>query len=423
MIKADDLKRKIPTPNIVASDFYSIKWRNNQARCPCVDRHNHGDKNPSLRYDTGKNRIFCASQQCFGENGADAFTLVMVMEGCNFSKAKRRLQEYYGVANGNGNGNPPRQPKNTVQQRPGKELAVDVRKTLANDGFKVVAEFPYGNDLRKIRLDHSTKMQADKQRPEKTFRWEHRGRDGIWYSGDGGAAKPLYLNRVANERDQPGLAIGFEGEAKADLAGQLGFAAFSYKEISEASAKALIDWEPVLWPDADTVGSKNATRAAELILKVGVRAVAIAQPPPDIPDAGDIVDAVQGLGWTAGDISRLIAAAKPVFPARPRGVQSISKIPLIRECGAKAVEYLIEPVLPTGAVVAIAGDSGSGKSTLVSKWAGQVAASGRPVLILDKENSIAVVLDRFERLAISDGPMLHYWGGWLPDESRRHSDA
>jgi hypothetical protein len=33
-------------------------------------------------------------------------------------------------------------------------------------------------------------------------------------------------------------------------------------------------------------------------------------------------------------------------------------------------------------------------------------------LFLDRENPISVVMDRFERLEMSDGPTLTYWGGW-----------
>jgi len=49
--------------------------------------------------------------------------------------------------------------------------------------------------------------------------------------------------------------------------------------------------------------------------------------------------------------------------------------------------------------------------------AGRVSSAGVPVLVLDKENPIAVVLDRFDRLGVSDGPLLRYWGGWLSDEA------
>ncbi len=53
--------------------------------------------------------------------------------------------------------------------------------------------------------------------------------------------KPLYVNGVFRERDQVGLAVGFEGEAKADAAGGLGLAAFSFKDIAPEQA-ATLDW-------------------------------------------------------------------------------------------------------------------------------------------------------------------------------------
>jgi hypothetical protein len=48
------------------------------------------------------------------------------------------------------------------------------------------------------------------------------------------------VNRAFRERDQVGLAIGFEGEAKADIAGQLGLAAFSFKNITPEQAATLV---------------------------------------------------------------------------------------------------------------------------------------------------------------------------------------
>lgn len=63
--------------------------------------------------------------------------------------------------------------------------------------------------------------------------------------------------------------------------------------------------------------------------------------------------------------------------------------------------------------MALTGNSGSGKSTLASAWAGDLAAVGVPVLILDRENPISAVAERFVRLGVTDGPMFKYCGGWL----------
>lgn len=90
----------------------------------------------------------------------------------------------------------------------------------------------------------------------------------------------------------------------------------------------------------------------------------------------------------------------------------IADIPSIRECGGAAIEYLREPELPKGAVIAFTGDSGSGKSTLLLSWAADISAAGTPVLILDRDNPISAIVERFDRLGIVDERMLKYWGGW-----------
>ena len=114
-----------------------------------------------------------------------------------------------------------------------------------------------------MRFEHESR-QTDKDRRGKTFRWEHLG-DGTWYSGDGDIPRPLYVNRAFRERDQLGMAVGFEGEANADLAGDLGFAAFSFQDITSEQAVTLMDCDIVIWPDNDTSGATQAEAAARII--------------------------------------------------------------------------------------------------------------------------------------------------------------
>ena len=113
----------------------------------------------------------------------------------------------------------------------------------------------------------------------------------------------------------------------------------------------------------------------------------------------------------------------PAAPAdgAPRGeegrIRFISQVPLLADCGAREIRYIVEPLLPEASVIGLTGDSGSGKSTLACKLAAQAAAADHPVLILDRENPLVVVSDRYSRLSITDGNHHHHWGGWLQEEA------
>ena len=323
-ISAAELKRRTPTIDVVARDFYEIEFRNGIAQCPFPESHSHGDRNPSLRYDRRKNRVFCASQNCFGRNGVDAIGLVEHMERCSYHAAVEKLADYYGIqVSTNDRNSSPRGTPNSIAattdgEKPAQPiLAEKIRQGLVRRGFCAVAEFQYGSHLRTVRFDHLSELQDGKRRPAKQFRWEHC-KDGIWCSGDGDLPKPLYVNRLFRERDQVGQAVGFEGEAKADLAGELGFAAFSFKGLTAEQASSLAECDVVLWPDNDPSGAKQAESAADIICQSRqARSVKVVAPPADLPVAGDIIDACKDLGWDRRQIEELLALAEPHIPERP----------------------------------------------------------------------------------------------------------
>jgi hypothetical protein len=93
---------------------------------------------------------------------------------------------------------------------------------------------------------------------------------------------------------------------------------------------------------------------------------------------------------------------------RPR----VGEFPALRHA-VQATRYLLDPELPEGSIVALVGPSGCGKSTLAAAWVREAIALGRPVLILDRENPQDVAVDRANRVALADSPLLQYAGGWL----------
>ena len=196
-----------------------------------------------------------------------------------------------------------------------------VRQQLERGGFAVAHEYGYGPNLRKVRFEHKSRLQEVKNRPEKTFRWEHRVA-GTWLSGDGGMPTPLYVNDAFREREQIGLVVGFEGEAKADLAGTFGIAAFSFKGLTAEQTRTLADGEVVLWRDNDKAGEQEALRAAQTIQQAGLASIIrVLTPPAELMAAEDIVDAVQNHNWGAAEVFRIRGDGRsPPCRARRCGV-------------------------------------------------------------------------------------------------------
>ena len=65
-------------------------------QCLFPENHNNHDANPSM--DIYEDRVFCRSQKCFDENGADIFEVVGRMEGItDFAAQKARVEEMFNM--------------------------------------------------------------------------------------------------------------------------------------------------------------------------------------------------------------------------------------------------------------------------------------------------------------------------------------
>jgi hypothetical protein len=99
---------------------------------------------------------------------------------------------------------------------------------------------------------------------------------------------------------------------------------------------------------------------------------------------------------------------------------NLSRLPSIWSLDMRT-SWLVEGLVPEGALTLITGDSGVGKSTLALALAGAVAhgvpfldlrTMQRTALYVDGENPGSVVRERLERLGIKETRALQVWGGW-----------
>jgi archaellum biogenesis ATPase FlaH len=106
--------------------------------------------------------------------------------------------------------------------------------------------------------------------------------------------------------------------------------------------------------------------------------------------------------------------------------RSIDDIASIFTFANREIEYVVDGIIAAGSVCAMTGGSGDGKTTVAIAMASSIergvpfagmATQRRPVLILDRENPLPVVIERHERLCICDSENYRIWGGWCPEES------
>ena len=373
-VSASEIKFYLPSIDLVASELYGIEFgRDHRALCP-----KHRDHSPSLYHDRGKDRVFCVSHQCFGEKGVDAFGLVQCMEGLDFPAACQRLAEVYAphlLSSYDRVETPPRPNRQSRSSAEAPVIASDTRTRMERDGWRVVAEYPFGPNLRKVRYQHGADRQQ-KGKPKKTCVWEHL-KEGVWHTTKGGRKNPVYLNRIARERDQLESAIGFEGENKAEAAGELGYPAFSIKDLTDENAAQLAGLDITIWRDKDRDGQKIQSTAIRL-LKLHARSIRVVDPMllEDLPVAGDIIDAIAA-GYDADRIAGVLKGATLIDDHIPPGQVRPKVLALddIMKLKIKTTETLIEEIVPTPGCTLVVGREKTGK-TLLAMQMGMSIASG-----------------------------------------------
>ncbi len=271
-------------------------------RCP-----NHEDSRPSLQINTRKNCYLCAP--CSSQGTAWRLAAFLAHLDPGDTKAVAGWLREHRILGVRAPG--PRTSPDPPAPRASPARARAPARTKA--GFTRGEEFYYSDDLRKVRFDPA----PENAEARKYFVWEHRVGE-TWLAGQGGREAPLYTNetwRDPDAGDQVDRVVGFEGEAKTDLAAEFHFAGFSFKNLRADQCDVFGDLDVVLWPDKDLSGDKQMKAAAKLLDESKQpRRIRVITPPAELPEKGDILDAVKTLGWGKPEIDRLIASAKLFSP-------------------------------------------------------------------------------------------------------------
>lgn len=419
------------------------QWR---GKCPI-----HNGKDLNFAVDGATGRAYCHSQCA---RGWDIISLEQELSGVDFKAALAEVRRIVGRPE---QGIPKAPPTGTGKNAAGHRAQADerrrvdankgsgsdrapdtaasrvlasvVREDLKRDGWVYHSHGDFGGALRQVRFEHTQKLQRDKGRPEKTFRWEHCVGEE-WFSGSGNQPIPLFANQVALNSGTPiETLLLCEGWTKCNAADQFEIPAVSLKELNEANVDSLPACQcVVLWPDNDSAGAKAAKNAATVISKRHPN-VFVIDPPSELPKGGDIIDAIAA-GWDGEQIRALIDSARRVSPesgdfptgegqtstveGRSDEILNVWDLPAVG-ASTPEIEYIAEPIIVKGTVTGISGPPGGGKSTIVTALVRDAIRAGVPALVLDRENPRSVVFERMSRLGLEDSSLLRWWGGWLGD--------
>lgn len=228
--------------------------------------------------------------------------------------------------------------------------------------------------VRKERVGERKRFVA--QRPD--------GRGG-WINGLGDAQRVLYRLPDLLAAGPAELVYLVEGERKADKLASWGLTAtavaFGSKGWRRDYARALKDRHVVILPDNDEPGRDFAERARQDIITGGGKANTVSL--PGLSEGQDIID-WQG---SSEELRALVDAALN-GPAEPVDdpIGEMVSVASLHGVEPEPQGWLIEEMLPAGAVTTMFGDGGVGK-TLAAMQFGVAVATGGAVFGFKAEKS------------------------------------
>jgi RecA-family ATPase len=110
----------------------------------------------------------------------------------------------------------------------------------------------------------------------------------------------------------------------------------------------------------------------------------------------------------------------------PGKITRIEDLPDLDQVNGSNVVWVVEGIIAEGALHMITSEPGAGKSTFVAALCDAVSRGmpfmGRPtskrkILILDAENPLPAIRERFDRLSIRTREDFKIWGQWVGEDA------
>ncbi len=107
-------------------------------------------------------------------------------------------------------------------------------------------------------------------------------------------------------------------------------------------------------------------------------------------------------------------------------IERIEDLPDLDQVKGASIEWVVEGIIAQGALHMVTSEPGAGKSTFLASACDAIsrgvmfmgrATSKRSVLILDAENPLPAISERFERLGICTHPNFKVWGQWVGEDA------
>jgi len=125
------------------------------------------------------------------------------------------------------------------------------------------------------------------------------------------------------------------------------------------------------------------------------------------------------------DVNALAATWDQEGVAGPSKITRIEDLPTLEQANGRDIKWVVEGIIAEGALHMLTSEPGAGKSTFMASAAYAISrgldfmgrtTSRRPVLLLDAENPLPAIYERFKRLGIEPNQDFHVWGQWVGED-------